>query len=99
MRAQCRDIVDTEGKPNRRAVRSHFIMKSDFDQTADSRVQREAQRAIEEISQHDIDTARQALSRVEQSNRRIIDRYVRSKILSGLLLAAAALVVVFCSRH
>ena len=70
-------------------------MKFDFDQMADSRVQR----AFEEASQHDIDTARQALFRVQRSNRRNIDRYVRTKILSGLLLAAIALVVVFCARH
>ncbi|MFM9428049.1 hypothetical protein RCH10_004511 [Variovorax sp. GrIS 2.14] len=74
-------------------------MKSDFNQVADSRAQREAQRAFEEASQHDIDTARQALLRVQRSTRRNIDRYVRTKILSGLLLAAAALVVVFCARH
>ena len=74
-------------------------MKSDFDQMKDSEVQREAQRVIEEASRHDIDTARQALFRVERSNRRLIDRYVCSKILSGLMLAAAALIVVFCSKH
>ena len=74
-------------------------MKSDFDQMTDSKAQREAQRAIEEASQHDIDTARQALFRVERSNRRIIDRYVCSKIFSGLLLAAVALIVVFGFQH
>ena len=66
---------------------------------ADSRAQREAQRALEDAGQHDIDTARQTLFRVQRSNRRNIDRSVRTKILSGLLLAAAALVAVFCARH
>lgn len=74
-------------------------MNSNFDETADSAAQQEAQRAFEEASQHDIDTARQALFRVQRSNRRNIDRYVCQKILSGLLLAATALVVVFCSGH
>jgi hypothetical protein len=74
-------------------------MSSDFDLMADSRAQREAQRAFEEASQNDIDTARQALFRVQRSNRRNIDRYVCTKIFSGLLLAAAALVVIFCARH
>ena len=74
-------------------------MKSDFDQMADSKAQRDAQRAFEEASQHDIDTARQALFRVQHSNRRNIDRYVCSKILSGLILAAAALAVTFCAPH
>ena len=74
-------------------------MKSDFDQMADSRAQQEAQRAFEEASQQEIDTARQALFRVQRSNRRNIDRYVCQKIFRGLLLAATALVVVFCSSH
>ena len=74
-------------------------MKSDFDQMADSKAQRDAQRAFEGASKKDIATARKALFRVEYSNRRNIDRYVCLKILSGLILAAAALAVTFCARH
>ena len=74
-------------------------MKSDFDQMADSRAQRDAERALIEANDKTIDTARQALDRVRRSTRRNIDRHVCSKILSGLLLAATALIVMPCSRH
>jgi hypothetical protein len=86
--------------PIRMAVLSvSDFMNSDFDQMAHSRAQRDARRAFEEASQNDIDTARQALFRVQRSNRRNIDRYVRTKIFSAMLLAAAALIVIFCTRH
>lgn len=66
---------------------------------ADSKAQRDAQRALDEASQHDIDTARQALSRVQRSNKRNIDSYVCQKIFSVVQLAASALLVTFWARH
>lgn len=74
-------------------------MKSDFDQAADSKAQRESQRALDEASQRHIDTARQALERMQKNHRRNIQFFVRTKILLGLLLAAAALFVVFWTRN
>jgi hypothetical protein len=74
-------------------------MKNYLDHAADSRAQRKSQEALEESSQHNIDTARQALWRMQRTHRRNIDFYVCAKILLSLLLTAAALTVVLWSRH
>lgn len=74
-------------------------MKSDFDQMADSSAQRKAERLLDEASEQAIDTARQALFRVQRATRRSIDRFVCSKIVSAVMLAATALSVAFCSQH